>query len=170
MRLRPGLFLSSCEASALAGALALLLAMVVVLVDIATRRSVGSPITGLNDLIQLAVVACSCLAMPLAFARRAHVEVSFVTNRLPQFARRGLARIVAIAEAGLLALLFVHGWQQALLRQSFGDASPTLGLPVVIYWGPYLLGIGLSALAALGPLLRPDATEPAERDGEVEAS
>ncbi len=142
-----------CEASALVGALALFGGMAVVLADVATRRTLGSPITGVTDLVQLAVVASACLALPLAFARGTHVAVEFLTDRLPAGARRLLRAAIALAEAGLLLLLLLYGWRQAEARLLLGDVSPTLGLPVLLYWAPYLVGIGLSVPAALLALL-----------------
>jgi TRAP-type C4-dicarboxylate transport system permease small subunit len=146
-------FERSCEASALLGALALFGGMAVVLADVATRRTLGSPITGVTDLVQLAVVASACLALPLAFARGTHVAVEFLTDRLPEGPRRFLRVAVALAEAGLLLLLLLYGWRQAEARLLLGDVSPTLGLPVLLYWAPYLIGIGLSVPAALLALL-----------------
>ncbi len=142
-------YLAACEASAVAGALLLLLGMLVVLADIATRRTVGSPLTGVNDLVQLAVVGSACLALPLAFARGTHVAVDFVTRDWPSGLRRGLDYGVALAQLALLWLLVVHGWGQAALRLALGDVSPTLGLPILLYWVPYLVGIALSLPAAL---------------------
>lgn len=156
-----------CEASALLGALALFGGMAVVLADVATRRTLGSPIRGVTDLVQLAVVASACLALPLAFARGTHVTVAFLTDRLPAGARRALRAAVALAEAGLLLLLLLYGWRQAEARLLLGDVSPTLGLPVLLYWAPYLLGIGLSvpaALLALLPLREATAVAPGAED------
>jgi TRAP-type C4-dicarboxylate transport system permease small subunit len=156
-----------CEASALASALALLFGMAVVLVDILTRRLIAAPLTGVNDLVQLAVVATACLAFPLAFARRAHVVVEFLTDRFPAPLRHWLFRAVALVEAALLVLLLLYGWNQFENRLALGDVSSTLGLPVALYWAPYLFGIGLSVPAALLPLLRvgtgPDAGAEAGR-------
>lgn len=144
---RPVLVL--CATSALGSALALLFGMVVVLADILTRRLIASPLTGVNDLVQLAVVATACLAFPLAFARGSHVAVEFLTDRLPAPLRRGLARAVAMAEAALLLLLLLYGWRQFESRLAMGDVSPTLGLPIALYWLPYLFGVALSVPAAL---------------------
>ena len=57
-------FERACAASALAGALALAAGMIVVLADILTRRLLATPLVGVNDLVQLAVVASACLAKP----------------------------------------------------------------------------------------------------------
>jgi len=148
-------FERACAASALAGALALAAGMIVVLADILTRRLLATPLVGVNDLVQLAVVASACLALPLAFARGAHVAVEFVTRRWPGGVQRGLVRTLALVEAGFLLLLFVYGVEQARSRLSLGDVSPTLGLSVAVYWLPYLFGIGLSIPAALLALLDP---------------
>lgn len=144
---RPVLLL--CEASALGSAMGLLFAMAVVLADILTRRLIATPLTGVNDLVQLAVVATACLAFPLAFARGSHVAVEFLTDRLPAPLRRALARAVAVGEAAFLLLLLLYGWRQFESRLAMGDVSPTLGLPIALYWLPYLFGVALSVPAAL---------------------
>lgn len=143
------LFTRLCEGCALLAGIALAGGMLVVLADVATRRTLGSPITGVTDLVQLAVIASACLALPLAFLRGGHVAVEFVTRNWPLRAQRVLRTLVALAEASLLILLLRYGLSQAAARFSFGDVSPTLGLPVLLYWVPYLLGVALSVPAAL---------------------
>ena len=46
-----------------------MLAVAVLIVDIATRKSVGFSILGMVDLNQLAQMACVFLVLPLAFLR-----------------------------------------------------------------------------------------------------
>lgn len=162
------LVLRAAELAAVLGAIALLCGMLVVLADVLTRRTLGSPLRGVNDLVQLAVIGSACLALPLAFARGSHVAVEFLTRRLPPPLQRALSWLVAAAEAGFLLMLFLFGLQQARLRLAMGDVSPTLGLPVAVYWLPYLLGIGLALPAVAAGLADRLAASP-RRDSPVGA-
>ena len=58
-------------------------AMLVIIVDISTRKTLGFSILGTIDLTQLGVMGCVFLAMPLAFLRGTHVGVEFVTDLFP---------------------------------------------------------------------------------------
>lgn len=139
------------------GAGLLLAAMLLLMVDIATRKSIGFSILGIIDLTQLGVMGCVFLAMPLAFVRGTHVGVEFVTDALPA----PLLRLVKLA-AGLLGAAFMlavfwYGLEQAKIQLAQGDRSVTLGLPMILYWAPLLVGSLGSAAAALVAAFVPGA-------------
>jgi TRAP-type C4-dicarboxylate transport system permease small subunit len=136
-------------------------AMLVQIADIATRRTLGFSILGTIDLTQLGVMGCVFLSMPLAFLRGTHVGVEFLTDLLPA-PLLGAVKLAAglIAAAFMLALAW-YGLLQAQIALAQGDKSVTLGIPMILYWAPLLLGTLASAatalIAALGALRR---TEP----------
>ncbi len=130
--------------------LALLFAAILVtVVDVAARRTIGWTVVGLVDLTQLFVMSFVFFAIPFGFMRDANVSVDFLTDRLPP---RGLALVKGLC--ALLGFAFMIGvtWYSAVRaaqQVENGDASQTIGIPFAWYWVPLLIGCGLSALAAL---------------------
>jgi TRAP-type C4-dicarboxylate transport system permease small subunit len=124
-------------------------AMLVIIVDISTRKTLGFSILGTIDLTQLGVMGCVFLAMPLAFLRGSHVHVEFVTDLLPP-ALLGAVRFAAgLVAAALMLALTWYGLLQAQIQLAQGDKSVTLGIPMILYWAPLLLGSLASAATAL---------------------
>jgi TRAP-type C4-dicarboxylate transport system permease small subunit len=126
-----------------------MLAVAVLIADIATRKSIGFSILGMVDLNQLAQMACVFLVLPLAFLHEAHITVDFITDRLPRRARAGIQAASALLGAALLAVILWHSVGQALIQFRQGDRSQTLGIPMLWYWAPLVAGVALSVLAVL---------------------
>ena len=140
------------------GMLLLCGAMLVVIADIAARKSIGFSILGTIDLTQLGVMGCVFLSMPLAFLRGTHVGVEFVTDRLPAPLLRALKCVVGLLGAAFMLALAWYGLGQARIQLAQGDVSVTLGIPMILYWVPLLVGClgsaaagAIAALAALAP-------------------
>ena len=126
-----------------------MLAVAALIVDIATRKSIGFSILGMVDLNQLAQMACVFLVLPLAFLRESHITVDFVTDRLPARARAAIEALSALLGAALLGAILWFSIGQALIQIRQGDVSQTLGIPMQWYWLPLVLGLALSVLAVL---------------------
>ena len=134
---------------ALAGVLALMAAMLVVMADIVARKALGFSIKGTIDIGQLAQVACVFCVLPATFLRESNITVDFFTDRLPPRALAGLRCAVQLACALLVAAMAWHGADQGLAQARNGDRSQTLGIPMALYWAPALLGM----VASLGAVL-----------------
>ena len=146
---------------AYAGMVLLCGAMLVVIVDIAARKSIGFSILGTIDLTQLGVMGCVFLSMPLAFLRGTHVGVEFVTDSLPAPLLRALKFAVGLLGAAFMLALAWYGLGQARIQLAQGDVSVTLGIPMILYWVPLLVGCfgsaAAGAIAALAALAPPEA-------------
>lgn len=116
--------------------------------DVVGRRF-GAPIVGVIDLVQLCVLAGAWLVIPYAFLVGAHVGVDLVVEHLPDRLNRVLRAVAGLAGAALALLILWGSWSAARQQMMFGDVSQQLGIPIVWYWAPLLLGAGLSILAAL---------------------
>jgi TRAP-type C4-dicarboxylate transport system permease small subunit len=130
------------------------LATLALMADIGMRRSIGVSITGIVDLTQLAQMFCIALALPMAFLREGHVGVDFITDRLPPPVLRALKGCVHILSAAFLAAIAWYSFKQAGLQVAQGDRSQTLGVPIMLYWMPLLVGTVLAALASLSLAVR----------------
>jgi TRAP-type C4-dicarboxylate transport system permease small subunit len=134
--------------------LALMAGVAALMVDIGARKTIGFSILGMIDLMQLAQMACVFLVLPLAFLRESHVAVDFITERLPARARAAIELVSALLAVALLAAILRYSWDQALIQIRQGDQSVTLGIPMLWYWAPLLLGTALSIAASLVVLLK----------------
>jgi TRAP-type C4-dicarboxylate transport system permease small subunit len=127
---------------------ALMLAIVVVMADIVTRRTLGFSIRGTIDLTQLAQMACVFLALPYVFLRESHVSVDIVTSRMPPGLRRAVYVLGAVLTFALMFAVTWYSFRQAGIQVAQGDKSVTLGIPILAYWIPTLAGMALSSVAA----------------------
>lgn len=134
---------------ALAGTAAFLVAVGLTMVDIALRSFGLGTVAGAVDLGQLCVMIGAMLAIPYGFATDQHVAIDLFTDRMPVRVQVALRVGAALLGAAFLAAVFWFSLQQALLERAGGDRSQTIGIPMTWYWAPFLLGIGLSALATL---------------------
>lgn len=137
-----------------AGVAALMGAVLIVIADVSTRKSLGFSIKGTLDLTQLAQMACAFLALPYVFLRESHISVDFVTDRL---SARWRALVRGAGELVTLALMIAVTWYsfaQAGIQIAQGDKSVTLGIPILAYWVPTLAGMLLSCMAVVIVVLR----------------
>ncbi|HMX16832.1 MAG TPA: TRAP transporter small permease [Rhodocyclaceae bacterium] len=139
---------------AVGGMLLLGMVVLVVMADVAMRRTVDVSVPGTTDLIQLAVMTSFFLALPSAFLHEANVGVEFVTDRLPPRPLFVLKAAVALLAAAFMAATTWYCFGQAVLQISNGDRSQTIGIPIAFFWAPLLLGCALAVSSSLLLALR----------------
>ncbi len=115
-------------------------------VGLVTGRPPGLALIGIVDLVQLAVMAAAYLAIPFTFAGEGHVTVDMLHLRLPYRLQTLLRALAALLSCLFMAMILRYGIDQARLVAEYGDRSATLGIPLVWYWLPLLLGAALSVL------------------------
>lgn len=135
-------------------AAALSVSVLVTVADIVLRRTVNMPVTGVVDITQLAVMWAAFCSIPVAFHLDNHISVVMLTDRLPAGVR---ARVYAVGTLFGSALLMsaslmaaAKGYQEYLQ----GDRSMILGIPLIWYWMPVVVGFALSAVCAFGRALQ----------------
>jgi TRAP-type C4-dicarboxylate transport system permease small subunit len=142
-----------------AAVLALLAMMMLTTSDVIMRSTINKPITGVTELVELALGASFFFAMPGVFARGANIAVDMIDQWAPALTGM-LKRLAAILMVITLATLTWKMWQPLLDIVSFGDTSADLQIPKIWYMAPAWGGVMLSLLIAIGVLL----------DGEIESS
>ncbi|EKV26646.1 hypothetical protein C882_2273 [Caenispirillum salinarum AK4] len=125
-------------------------------------RQIGTPIPGMVDLVQLFVLGGAWLVIPYAFMTGAHVGVDLVVDMLPGSVERGARAVASLAAVALLGLMLMECYKAFQMQILFGDKSQQLGIPILYYWVPLLIGVGLSILAALLTLVPRPRTEAVE--------
>jgi TRAP-type C4-dicarboxylate transport system permease small subunit len=133
------------EVLAHAGMALISLFMVLQIVEIVGRKTIGFSILGLSEMGQLLVMSCICLALPFVFIRDGHIAVEFLTDALRPRRLALLKACVALTSTVFVAALAYFGFGQAAGQILKGDGSPTLHIPIVWYWAPLLLAIAASA-------------------------
>lgn len=131
-------------------AVALAVSVVVTVTDIVLRRAIDTPIPGVVDLTQLSVMWAAFLSIPVAFHLDNHISVVMFTDRLSLARRRQVLCGGAFLSAAFLAVACWASSAKALQEFASGDRSMILGVPLIWYWVPVILGFALSALCALG--------------------
>jgi len=134
-------------------AIALSVSVVVTVADIILRRTINQPITGVVDLTQLSVMWAAFLSIPAAFHLDNHISVVMVTNRFSPEARRIVYAVAALSGVVLLTAASCMAAVQAWHEYEQADRSMILGIAMVWYWLPVVVGFALSALCALGKAL-----------------
>lgn len=134
--------------TALVGILGLFAAMLITVGDILLRKVAGHTIIGVLDMVQLCIMATAFLAIPHAFMAGGHVGVDLATDPLPARALAAVKGVAALAGLAFMAAVGLYGLDQAVLQHGYGDASQTIGIPILWYWAPLLAGSALSVVAA----------------------
>ena len=136
--------------------------MLVTVVDVAGRYFFNSPLAGVLDLTQMAVVAMVYLGMTWATWCGAHASISALYDRLSEPVARILTRLINACSA---ALFFVIAWRSAVAGiqiREFGQSSQLLLLPLYpLYW-IVVAGCVVTALIFLVQTFNPELREPEE--------
>ncbi|MFD2207082.1 TRAP transporter small permease [Kiloniella antarctica] len=123
----------------------LLAAMIITTVDVVLRKVDNQGIYGTIDLIQLMIVSAAYLSIPHAFMTKSHVSVSILSDMMaPRYAALSQVLATFLSFCFMLAIAW-FGYAQAQMQSEYGDISITLGIPMIYYWVPVLLGSALSA-------------------------
>ena len=146
--------------------LAVLMVLVMVLLtitDVTMRKFVDKPMTGVTEMVELALGGAFFFALPGVFWRCAHITMDIIDDHLPQW-RLALQRVATVFNAIVLVVLVWHMWQPMLDVISFGDTSADLQIPKIWFMAPAWLGILLSLLVVMLQMLL--GTEPASAKDE----
>jgi TRAP-type C4-dicarboxylate transport system permease small subunit len=134
---------------AMLGGLCASLVAVMIVVSVAGRALVSTPIQGDVELTQFGVALCISLCLPWCQIHGANIIVDFFTQKAGPRATAILDGVGAIALAVMTALL---AWRTAVGAVSIHEAGETtviLGLPM---WWTYVMlapGLALTCLVAL---------------------
>ena len=147
-------------------AVLMVLAMVLLTItDVSMRKFVDKPMTGVTEMVELALGVAFFFALPGVFWRCAHITMDIIDDHWPQW-RSALQRVAMAFNALVLVVLVWHMWQPMLDVIAFGDTSADLQIPKIWFMAPAWMGILLSLLVVMVQLCL--GTEPVaakEEDG-----
>lgn len=131
-----------------AGVLALMVMMFGTDWDVVARQVAGQPLTGVVELVEIAVLATAMLGLPETFLRDEQIKVDLLDSTFSAGALR-LVKITGLLLAiGFLVLLCINVWQPMLDAKMFGDVKYDLGVPVWPLFALILFSFLASILAA----------------------
>lgn len=130
-----------------AGAGICLVSMVlVVMLGVFMRYAIGSPLLGVNEIVQMTAVALVMLALPHCTSSGGHIRVDLFDSLLGRAGRLLsdiLFRCLAIVTLGFLCR---QAWNKTADALEFGDATNMLELPIWPFFGAILFGMALCVL------------------------
>jgi TRAP-type transport system small permease protein len=127
--------------------LALVAMMLITIVDVALRVTIGELLLGSVELVELALVAVVFLALPETLLRDSQIVVDAIDLAV---APRMLRLVRAVASLVTLLLVGVVAWRMvlpALDTLEIGDRTSDLQVSLFWYWLPMIVG-GVAATAA----------------------
>jgi len=130
-------------------AVLMVLAMVLLTItDVSMRKFVDKPMTGVTEMVELALGVAFFFALPGVFWRCAHITMDIIDDHWPQW-RSVLQRVATAFNALVLVVLVWHMWQPMLDVIAFGDTSADLQIPKIWFMAPAWMGILLSLLVVM---------------------
>ena len=141
--------LSLSRAWAILGGLVLVAMLLMTVLSVLMRATLGFPIPGDYELIEIGTALAAFAFLPYCHQAGGNVLVDVFTNRMPERGKRGLGALSSLALA-LIGLVLL--WQMAAGGYDFyrhHEVTTNLGLP--LWWAfPWILiSLALLALVAL---------------------
>ena len=136
--------------SAVVGAVALVVVVLTVLVDV-VGRYFGAPLYGAQDIVQMAALFVVFGGMAFCERRGGHIQVDLLERRLPPRVNRVLIVAGCLAGALVFALIARQMWEASKLARMLNMGTNILALPRAPF--QYAL-VGLSGIASVGLLLK----------------
>lgn len=122
--------------------------MSITIVDVTMRNTINELVLGGVELVEFALVITVFLALPETFLRNEHVTI----DAIDQIASPRMIKILRCVGAFLtLLLLALLAWRMALPALdtvTMGDLTSDLGIPLVWYWLPLVIGGAASVVTA----------------------
>ncbi|MDH3235003.1 MAG: TRAP transporter small permease [Alphaproteobacteria bacterium] len=132
-----------------AAALVLVFMMLFTTYAVIMRQVFDTPILGVIDVMELALVVCIFMAMPGVFLRDEHVVVDVIDQMVSPRTVRGLRMVGLILTLGFLVLMITYMVQPALEKLDQHEVTMTLGINRFVHWIPIIFGFVLSIAATV---------------------
>lgn len=117
--------------------------------DVASANLRGRPITGVYEVVEVALVYLVFLGIPDTFHNEQNITVDVADHFLRAASIAVLRCVGAIVSLGYLALLEASMIRPALDALRFGDFKADSGIPYWVIWLPILAGTAVAIIASL---------------------
>lgn len=116
---------------------ALVIMVLTIISDVFLRETVSYSLTWNLEVAQYCLINLTYVGAALAFRQRAHISINTVTARLPSGAQKW---IDVIARSFVLPFLLVLAYSGLQILQKAKGVTPTLRLPIWVYYFPIFVG------------------------------
>ena len=128
--------------------LMVLLMILLTITDVSLRKFIDHPMTGVTEMVELALGVAFFFAFPGVFWRCAHITMDIIDDHWPQW-RPELQRLSTVFSALVLVVLVWNMWQPMVDVIAFGDTSADLQIPKIWFMAPAWIGMLLSFLVVM---------------------
>jgi len=132
-----------------AAALVLAFMMLFTTYAVVMRQIFDTPILGVVDVMELALVVCIFLAMPGVFLRDEHVVVDVIDQMVSPRAVRRMRLLGLFLTLGFLVLMMTYMVQPAFEKLDQHEVTMTLGINRFVHWIPIIFGFVFSIAATV---------------------
>ncbi|MFB3816804.1 MAG: TRAP transporter small permease [Candidatus Methylomirabilales bacterium] len=129
---------------------ALVVMVLTIVSDVFLRESISYPLIWNLEVAQYCLTNLTYVGAALAFRRRAHISINSLTSLLPARAQQW---VDVAGRAVLLPFLGVLVYSGVQILQKAKGVTPTLRLPMWIYYFPIFIGSVLIAFYAVVQIL-----------------
>jgi TRAP-type C4-dicarboxylate transport system permease small subunit len=144
---------------------ALVVMVLTIISDVFLRETVSYPLTWNLEVAQYCLINLTYVGAALAFRHRAHISINVVTSLLPARAQKW---VDVAARFLVLPFLFILAYSGMVILQKAKGVTPTLRLPIWVYYFPIFIGAVL--LCFYGVIQALEAIRAARSGVETEAS
>ncbi len=127
-------------------AIILLVAVTILVADVALRASVGVALAWAAELTRYGIVWLVLIGGAIGARSGAHISIDVLGALLPPKAAHRLAQIAALIAAGTTAMLTWYGWSLVSQMKRFGQTSASLEWPMWIIYLAIPIGCALMTL------------------------
>jgi TRAP-type transport system small permease protein len=125
---------------------ALVVMVLTIISDVLLRETVSYPLTWNLEVAQYCLINLTYVGAALAFRHRAHISINTVTARLPAGLQR---RVDVVARCFVLPFLCLLAFSGLQILQKAKGVTPTLRLPIWVYYFPIFVGAVLLCFYAV---------------------
>lgn len=136
-----------------AASLILAFMMLFTTVAVTMRQVFDTPVLGVVDVMELALVGLIFIAMPGVFLRDENVTVDVIDQVVPRPVRRALRLLGLAVSLGFLVLMLVEMIPQAMDKWAYNEVTMTLSINRFTHWVPIIFGFVLSIVATVWVLI-----------------
>jgi TRAP-type C4-dicarboxylate transport system permease small subunit len=123
--------------------------MVFTTVAVVMRQAFDTPVLGVIDIMELALVGMIFIALPGVFLRDENVTVDVIDHFVPRKVRVVLRFFGLAVTLAFLVTVLIQTIPQMLDKWEYGEVTMTLGINRYIHWMPIIFGFSLSSIATV---------------------
>ncbi len=103
------------------GSLWIFVLMAIIVVDVAGRVFLGSPLKGTPEIVSNSIIAITFLQIPYVMLKKQHVRSTIIYDKFPLKGKNVIDIIVSLIGIGLFVLLIISSWDHFVQAVKIGE-------------------------------------------------